>query len=145
METQKPTEKELLDGVIDRLLKDYKKPEDIIGENGLLKQLTKTLLERAMNAELTHHLGYQKHDPAGYNSGNSRNGTSGKTIKGDFGELEIEVPRDRNSSFEPQVLPKHQTRFAGFDDKIVSMYARGMTTREIEGHPSSRFRRTCGR
>jgi len=134
MEAQKPTEKELLDGVIDRLLKDYKKPEDIVGENGLLKQLTKALLERAMNAELTHHLGYEKHDPAGYKSGNSRNGASSKTIKGDFGELEIAVPRDRNSSFEPQVLPKHQTRFMGFDDKIISMYARGMTTREIEGH-----------
>jgi len=134
MESKKPTEKELLDGVIDRLLKDYKKPEDIVGENGLLKQLTKALLERAMNAELTHYLGYEKHDPAGYKSGNSRNGTSGKTIKGDFGELEIAVPRDRNSTFEPQVLPKHQTRFTGFDDKIISMYARGMTTREIEGH-----------
>ena len=87
-----------------------------------------------MNAELTHHLGYEKHDPAGYKSGNSRNGTSSKTVKGDFGELEIEVPRDRISTFEPQILPKHQTRFTGFDDKIVSMYARGMTTREIEGH-----------
>jgi putative transposase len=120
--------------LIDELLKDYQKPEDIIGENGLLKRFVKAVLERAMNAELTHHLGYEKHDPAGYNSGNSRNGTSGKTIKGDFGELEIEVPRDRASTFEPQILPKHQTRFSGFDDKIVSMYARGMTTREIEGH-----------
>ena len=87
-----------------------------------------------MNAELTHHLGYEKHDPAGNNSGNSRNGTSSKTVKGNFGELEIEVPRDRISTFEPQILPKHQTRFTGFDAKIVSMYARGMTTREIEGH-----------
>ena len=120
--------------LIDELLKDYQKPEDIIGEHGLLKRFVKAVLERAMNAELTHHLGYEKHDPAGYNSGNSRNGTSGKTIKGDFGELEIEVPRDRASTFEPQILPKHQTRFSGFDDKIVSMYARGMTTREIEGH-----------
>jgi len=120
--------------LIDELLKDYQKPEDIIGENGLLKRFIKAVLERAMNAELTHHLGYEKHDPAGYKSGNSRNGTSGKTVKGDFGELEIEVPRDRTSTFEPQILPKHQTRFAGFDDKIVSMYARGMTTREIEGH-----------
>jgi putative transposase len=120
--------------LIDELLKDYQKPEDIIGENGLLKRFIKAVLERAMNAELTHHLGYEKHDPAGYKSGNSRNGTSGKTVKGDFGELEIEVPRDRSSTFEPQILPKHQTRFTGFDDKIVSMYARGMTTREIEGH-----------
>jgi len=120
--------------LIDELLKEYPKPEDIMGENGLLKRFVRAVLERAMNAELTHHLGYEKHDPAGYKSGNSRNGTSGKTVKGDFGELEIEVPRDRSSTFEPQILPKHQTRFTGFDDKIVSMYARGMTTREIEGH-----------
>ena len=120
--------------LIDELLKDYQKPEDIIGENGLLKRFVKAVLERAMNAELTHHLGYEKHDPAGYNSGNSRNGTSGKKVKGDFGELAIEVPRDRASTFEPQILPKHQTRFTGFDDKIISMYARGMTTREIESH-----------
>jgi putative transposase len=120
--------------LIDELLKEYQKPEDIIGENGLLKQFVKAVLERAMNAELSQHLGYEKHDPAGYKSGNSRNGTSSKTVKGDFGELEIEVPRDRISTFEPQILPKHQTRFTGFDDKIISMYARGMTTREIEGH-----------
>jgi len=125
---------EIKNELIDELLKDYQKPEDIIGENGLLKRFVKAVLERAMNAELTHHLGYDKHDPAGYNSGNSRNGSSSKTVKGDFGQLEIEVPRDRSSTFEPQVLPKHQTRFTGFDDKIVSMYARGMTTREIEGH-----------
>jgi len=125
---------EIKSELIDELLKDYQKPEDIIGENGLLRRFVKAVLGRALNAELTHHLGYEKHDPAGNNSGNSRNGTSGKTIKGDFGELEIEVPRDRVSTFEPQILPKHQTRFAGFDDKIISMYARGMTTREIEGH-----------
>ena len=120
--------------LIDELLKDYKKPEDVIGENGLLKQLTKALLERAMSAELTAHLGYKKSDPAGYNSGNSRNGTMAKTLKGDFGELVVETPRDRNGSFEPQIVKKHQTRFDGFDDKILSMYARGMTTREIQGH-----------
>ena len=119
--------------LIDELLKNYQKPEDVIGENGLLKQLTKALLERAMDAELTHHLGYEKSDPAGYNSGNSRNGTTSKTLKGDFGELEIETPRDRNGSFEPQMVKKHQTRWDGFDDKILSMYARGMTTREIQG------------
>ena len=120
--------------LIDELLKDYQKPEDIIGENGLLKRFVKAVLERALNAELTHHLGYEKHDPGGNNSGNSRNGTSSKTVKGDFGQLEVEVPRDRTSTFEPQILAKHQTRFTGFDDKIISMYARGMTTREIEGH-----------
>jgi putative transposase len=120
--------------VLDELIKDYKKPEDLIGETGLLKQLIKALMERALGAELTHHLGYEKHDPAGYNSGNSRNGSSAKTVKGEFGEITVETPRDRNSSFEPQILKKHQTRFDGFDEKILSMYARGMTTREIQGH-----------
>jgi putative transposase len=120
--------------LIDRLLTEYKKPEDIIGENGLLKQLTKAVLERALNAELTDHLGYEPHDPAGHNSGNSRNGTSKKKLKGDFGEIELETPRDRNASFEPKIVAKGQTRFKGFDDKILSMYARGMSTREIQGH-----------
>jgi len=125
---------EIKNELIDELIKGYQKPEDIIGENGLLKQLTKALLERAMNAELTHHLGYEKHDPAGYGSGNSRNGSTPKTVKGDFGALQVETPRDRNGSFEPQILKKHQTRFEGFDEKILSLYARGMTTREIQGH-----------
>ena len=120
--------------VLDELIKGYEKPEDLIGETGLLKQLTKALIERAMNAELTHHLGYEKHDPAGYHSGNSRNGRSPKTVKGEFGEIVVETPRDRNGSFEPQILPKRQTRFDGLDDKIVSLYACGMTTREIQGH-----------
>jgi len=120
--------------LIDKLLEGYEKPEDVIGENGLLKQLTRAIVERSMRAELTHHLGYPKHDPAGRESENTRNGSSRKTLKGDFGEFEIEVPRDRQGSFEPQIVPKHQRRFAGFDDKIVSMYARGMTTREIQGH-----------
>jgi putative transposase len=120
--------------VLDELIKDYKKPEDLIGETGLLKQLTKALMERAWSAELTEHLGYEKHDPTGYNSGNSRNGVTPKTVKGEFGEIVVETPRDRKGRFEPQILRKHQTRFEGFDDKIVSMYARGMTTREIQGH-----------
>jgi len=120
--------------LIDQLLKDYQKPEDILGENGLLKQLTKAVLERAMQAELTHHLGYDKHSPSGNNSGNSRNGKSKKMLKGDFGSMPLEVPRDRNSTFEPQIVPKGQTRFEGFDDKILSLYARGMTTRQIKQH-----------
>src|SRR6266487_3944648 len=120
--------------LIDKLLADYKKPEDIIGEQGLLKQLTKALLERAMQAEMTDHLGYAKHDQAGNNSGNSRNGKTTKALKGDFGELPLETPRDRNGTFEPKIVAKGQTRFTGFDDKIVSMYARGMSTREITGH-----------
>lgn len=120
--------------LIDKLLADYKGPEDLIGEQGLLKQLTKALVERAMQAELTHHLGYGKHDPAGRGSGNSRNGSSKKIIQGDFGQAEIEVPRDRNGSFQPQIVPPHERRFTGFDDKILSLYARGMTVREIQGH-----------
>jgi putative transposase len=125
---------EIKPGLVDELLKGYEKPEDIIGENGLLKRLTKALLERALNAELTYHLGYEKHDPAGHHSGNSRNGVTSKTVKGEFGEIVVDTPRDRNSSFEPQILGKHQRRFDGFDDKILSLYARGMTTREIQGH-----------
>jgi putative transposase len=120
--------------LIDDLLKDYKKPEDLIGENGLLKQLTKQLLERAMAAELTEHVGYEKHDPAGNNSGNSRNGKSAKTIKGSFGRMPLAVPRDRNGTFEPQIIEKHQTRFTGFDENIISLYSRGLTTREIQEH-----------
>ncbi len=87
------------------------------------------MVERALQGEMTHHLGYEKHDIAGKNSGNSRNGKSSKTIKGKRGQVEIDVPRDRESSFAPQLIKKGQTRFDGFDDKIISMYARGMTCR----------------
>ena len=83
---------------------------------------------------MTHHLGYEKHDASGDNSGNSRNGTTPKTIKGKRGQVRIDVPRDRDSSFEPQLVKKGQTRFDGFDEKIISLYARGMTQREIQGH-----------
>ena len=120
--------------VIDKLLTNYQKLEDIVGENGLLKQWTKALVERAMEAELTTHLGDEKHDPVGDGSGHSRHGASKKKRKGDFGEIDIAVPRDRNASFEPKIVPKGETRFTGFDDKILSMYARGMTTRDIQGH-----------
>src|ERR1700731_801653 len=119
--------------LIDQLLTDYKKPEDIIGETGLLKQLTKAIRERALQAEMTDHLGYEKHDPAGHRRGNTRNGKSQKTLMGEFGELELETPRDRKASFDPKIVAKGQTRWTGFDDKIISMYARGMTTREIQG------------
>ncbi|MCM3903731.1 MAG: IS256 family transposase [Pyrinomonadaceae bacterium] len=122
------------DELIASLLKNYNNPEDLIGEHGLLKQLTKQLLERAMAAELTDHVGYEKHEAVGNNSGNSRNGKSAKTIKGSFGELVLETPRDRNGTFEPQIIGKHQTRFTGFDANIISLYARGLSTREIQQH-----------
>jgi putative transposase len=122
------------DELIASLLKDYKNPQDLIGEHGLLKQLTKQLLERAMAAELTQHVGYEKHEAAGHHSGNSRNGKSAKTIKGNFGELVLATPRDRNGTFEPQIIGKHQTRFSGFDANIISLYARGLSTREIQQH-----------
>ena len=92
--------------LLDELLKDYKSPDDMFGDDGLLQQLTKAVVERALQGELTHHLGYERHDPAGANSGNSRNGKSKKTIKGKRGQIEIDVPRDRASSFEPQLIKK---------------------------------------
>ena len=120
--------------MLNELLKEYQKPEDLLGKNGLLKQLQKRLLEKALGAELTDHLGYEKHEAAGRNSGNSRNGSGSKTLKGEFGELPLAVPRDRNGTFEPQIVGKGQRRFEGFDHAIISLYARGLTTREIEGH-----------
>ena len=120
--------------LLDQLIKDYKKPEDLIGENGLLKQLTKRLLERAMQSEMTEHLGYVKNASTGNNSGNSRNGSYNKKLKGDFGQMDLSVPRDRNSTFDPVIIPKGESRFKGFDDKIISMYAKGMTTRDIRSH-----------
>jgi putative transposase len=120
--------------VLDRLLPKYEKPEDLLGENGLLKQLTKTLMERALEAEMATHLGYEKHGAGEKKNDNRRNGKSRKTLKGDFGEIEIATPRDREATFEPRIIGKGQTRMAGLDSKILSLYARGMTTREIQGH-----------
>ena len=122
------------DDLLDSLMKDYKNPEDLIGETGLLKQLTRQLLERAMSAEMTEHLGYEKNSSTGKKTSNSRNGSYPKCIKGEFGNLDIAVPRDRDSSFEPVIIPKGQSRFTGFDDKIIALYARGMTTRDIQAH-----------
>jgi putative transposase len=120
--------------LLDQLLKEYKSPDDMFGTDGLLQQLTKALVERAMQAELTHHLGYEKHAPEGDKTGNSRNGSFPKTIKGKRGQLQIDVPRDRAGEYQPQLIKKGQTRFDGFDDKIISMYSRGMTVREIQAH-----------
>ena len=120
--------------ILDELLKDYKSPEDLLGPEGLLKQLTGALVGRALDAEMDDHLGYEKHDPVGNGTGNSRNGKSPKTLRTDKGDVPVQIPRDRNGSFEPQLVKKHQRHFDGFDEKIISMYARGMSVREIQGH-----------
>lgn len=122
------------DDLIDQLLADYKTPEDLTGKNGILKQLTARLVERALQAEMSDHLGYEKHEPKGRGTGNSRNGTTSKTLKTELGLVPIEVPRDRQGTFEPKIVKKRQTRFDGFDDKIIALYARGMTVRDIKGH-----------
>ena len=120
--------------VLDELLADYERPEDLLGEDGLFKQLKKALLERALGAELSQHLGYDKGDPSGRGSGNSRNGHFSKVVMGENGMIDLSVPRDRNGSFEPAIVPKGVSRVDGFDDKIISLYARGLTVREIQGH-----------
>ncbi len=120
--------------MLDELLKDYRGPEDLTGEAGLLKQLTKALVERAMGAELTEHLGYEKHEAGEKPSENRRNGRSPKTVRSDQGPMTIDVPRDRDGTFEPKIVGKHQRELPGFSDKVLSMYARGMTTREIGEH-----------
>jgi transposase-like protein len=107
---------------------------ELLGPDGLLSQVTKTLLERALTEEMTGHLGYGKHDPAGRGSGNSRNGTTPKTVLTDVGAVDLAVPRDRNGSFEPQIVRKGQTRLDGFNDRIIALYARGMSTRDIRAH-----------
>jgi len=107
---------------------------ELLGPDGLLSQVTKAVLERALAEEMTSHLGYEKHDPAGRGSGNSRNGSTGKTLLTGVGAVDLAVPRDRNGSFEPKIVRKGQTRLEGFNDRIVALYARGMTTRDIAAH-----------
>lgn len=125
--TQKKT-----DALLDELLKGCRTPEDILGEHGLLKQLTKRMVERALEAEMSDHLGYEAYAPEGRGTGNSRNGKTKKTVQSDAGQFEIEVPRDREGSFEPQLVRKRQRRLDGFDDKVLALYARGLSTREIQ-------------
>jgi len=118
----------------DSLLANYQKPEDLIGENGLLKQLTKMLVERALETEMSEHLGHGKSEAVTNATGNTRNGHSAKTLQGEFGELPLDIPRDRQGGFEPKLVARHQTRWTGFDDKIISLYARGLSVREIQSH-----------
>lgn len=126
-------EKSKLDELLDELVKD-KTPEEIVSDSGVLGALTKRLYERALEGEMTAHLGYEKHATEGRNRKNSRNGKTSKRVKADSSEIELEVPRDREGSFEPQLVRKRQRRLPGFDEKVIALYARGMTTREIQGH-----------
>ena len=120
--------------VLQELLKDYKGPEDLLGEDGVLKELTRELVETALGAELTDHLGYDRHEKTEKPTENRRNGTSRKSVRSDLGPIEVDIPRDREGTFEPRLIAKHQREIPGFSDKILSMYARGMTNREIAGH-----------
>ena len=106
----------------------------LTGEGGLLQQLTKRLLESALEGEITDRLGYDKHDPAGKNSGNSRNGTRAKTVLTDVGPVGIAVPRDREGSFEPRIVKKRQKRLTGVDEMVISLAAKGLTTGEVQAH-----------
>jgi putative transposase len=120
------------DEVLDALLEDTP-AEELLSNGSVLKELQKRIIERALEAEMTEHLGYSKDSPDGKNTGNNRNGKSKKTVNGAEGDFEIETPRDRNGSFEPQFVRKRQVRMAGFDEKVIAFYSRGMTTREIQG------------
>ena len=126
--------KEIRKELLDELLSDYETPEDLLGKEGLLDSLKKALMERALGAELTEHLGYEKGDPSGRGTSNSRNGHGRKRVLTENGSVEVSVPRDREASFSPQLVKKGQSRLPGFDEKVISMYGRGMTQREIRGH-----------
>ncbi len=119
--------------LLDELLQECKTPPDLFGEGGIIKQLTTALVERALEAELSTHLGYKKHESRPEGQNNSRNGYSQKKVQGDFGVAEIAVPRDRKGEFEPQMVKKGQSRLSGLDEKIIALYARGMSVRDIQG------------
>ncbi|MFJ6139348.1 IS256 family transposase, partial [Kitasatospora sp. NPDC092286] len=125
----------LVDEVVGRLMdRADASGAALLGEGGLLTEITRAVLERALEAEMTQHLGYEKYDPEGRGSGNSRNGTSPKTVLTDVGAVTLAVPRDRKGDFEPQLVPKNSRRMAGFNDRILSLYARGMSVRDIRSH-----------
>src|SRR3954449_6583306 len=129
-----PSDRRISDEVIDELLAGASSEEEIVGPGGLLAQLTKRLVERAMEVELTDHLGYEPHAEPPGGTGNTRNGSTPKLLITDHGPVPIDTPRDRDGSFEPQIVRKRQRRFEGFDEKILALYSRGLSTRDIEAH-----------
>ena len=120
--------------ILDELLKGVERPEDLLGDAGLIKELKIKLMERMLGAELTAHLGYEEGESAPPSQSNRRNGTSAKVLKGQDGELPVAIPRDRDSSFEPELVKKGQTRIDGMDDRIIGLYAAGLTVRDIQAH-----------
>ena len=130
----RPDGDRISDEVVDELLAGAKTEQEIAGPGGLLAQLTKRLVERAMEVELTDHLGYEPHQEPPGGVGNTRNGTSPKTLVTEHGRVGIDAPRDRDGSFQPRIVRKRQRRFEGFDDKILALYSRGLSTRDIEAH-----------
>lgn len=125
--------------ILDQIIGNAKSQEDIFGKDGILKDLSKQLVERILQTEMTHHLGYEKHSAEGHNSGNSRNGKTRKTVKTGSGAIEIEVPRDRKSEFQPILIEKRQTRLKDLDAQVLSLYGRGMTVRDIQQHVSELY------
>lgn len=123
---------DLLDELIREHLAEGKHPKELLEEGGLLKQLTKQLVQKCLEAEMDTHLGYEKSERAGKGTDNRRNGYSKKTLKSEQGEVVLDIPRDRAGDFEPQIVSKHQTRMAGLDSKVIALYARGMTVRDIQ-------------
>jgi putative transposase len=118
--------------LIDKILTECDNPQELLKEGGFIKQLTKALIERCLEAEMDDHLGYEKHQRSEQKKSNYRNGKTSKTVTGEFGKMSLAVPRDRQSEFEPQLVKKGQTRLEGFDEKVLSLYARGMTVRDIK-------------
>ena len=140
-----PSDRRISNEVIDELLAGASTEEEIAGPGGLLAQLTKRLVERAMEVELTDHVGYEPHQEPPGGTGNTRNGTSPKTLVTEHGKVQVDAPRDRDGSFSPKIVKKRQRRFQGFDDKILALYSRGLSTRDIEAHLQEIYGVTVGR